>query len=47
MGPRSAGPAAILLALAAAVLLVARASSAEHIREPRARILVGFDPGVS
>src|SRR5262245_27818086 len=45
MGPRSLGPAAILLALAAAVLLVAPASSAERPRAPRARILVGFDPG--
>ena len=47
MGPRSVGPAAILLALAAAVLLVAPASSAQRAREPQARILVGFDPGVS
>src|SRR6185312_6554393 len=47
MGPRSFGPAAILLALAAAVLLVAPASSAQRPLEPRARILVGFDPGVS
>ena len=46
MGPRSIGPAAILLALAAAVLLVAPASSARRNHEPRARILVGFDPGV-
>ena len=47
MGPRSVGPAAILLALAAAALLVAPASSAQRAREPQARILVGFDPGVS
>jgi subtilisin family serine protease len=46
MGPRSIGPAAILLALAAAVLLVAPASSAQRSQEPRVRILVGFDPGV-
>jgi subtilisin family serine protease len=47
MGPRSAGPAAILLALAAAVLLVAPASPAQRSPEPRVRILVGFDPGVA
>ena len=46
MGPRLVGPAAILLALAAAVLLATPASSAQQPREPRARILVGFDPGV-
>jgi hypothetical protein len=42
MGPRSFGPAAILLALAAAVLLVAPASSAQRPHELRVRILVGF-----
>ncbi len=47
MGPRSFGPAAIMLALAAAVLFAAPATSAQQPREPRARILVGFDPGVS
>ena len=46
MGPRFVGPAAILLALAAAVLLVTPASSAPS-REARVRILVGFDRGVS
>jgi subtilisin family serine protease len=43
MGPRSVGPAAVFLALLAAVLL---ASSATSAREPRARILVGFEPGM-
>ena len=47
MGPRPFGPAAILLALVAAVLLAAPATSAREPREPRARILVGFDQGVS
>ena len=47
MGPRSFGPAAIMLALAAAVLFAAPATSAQQPRESRARILVGFDPGVS
>jgi subtilisin family serine protease len=47
MGPRFVGPAAILLALAAAVPLATPASSAQQAREPRARILVGFDSGVS
>ena len=41
----SFGPAAIMLALAAAVLFAAPATSAQQPREPRARILVGFDPG--
>jgi subtilisin family serine protease len=36
-----------MLALAAAVLFAAPATSAQEPREPRARILVGFDPGVS
>jgi subtilisin family serine protease len=46
MGPRFVGPAAILLALAAAVLLATPASSAQQSSTPRTRILVGFDPGV-
>jgi hypothetical protein len=46
MGPRSVGPAAILLALSAAVLLAAPASSAPS-RQARASILVGFDRGVA
>ncbi len=46
MGPRSTGPAALLLAILAAVLLAAPASSAPQ-REARARVLVGFDPGVA
>jgi subtilisin family serine protease len=46
MGPRLVGPAAILLALAAAVLLATPASSAQQSSTPRTRILVGFDPGV-
>jgi subtilisin family serine protease len=36
-----------MLALAAAVLFAAPATSAQQLGEPRARILVGFDPGVS
>jgi subtilisin family serine protease len=36
-----------MLALAAAVLFASPATSAQQPREPRARILVGFDPGVS
>jgi subtilisin family serine protease len=46
MGPRFVGPAAILLALAAAVLVVTPAPSAPS-RQPRVWILVGFDPGIS
>jgi subtilisin family serine protease/uncharacterized protein YhfF len=46
MGPRFVGPAAIVLALAAAVLLATPASSAQQVKEPRVRILVGFETGV-
>ena len=46
MGPRFVGPAAILLALAAAVLPATPASSAQQSSALRTRILVGFDPGV-
>jgi subtilisin family serine protease len=46
MGPRFVVSAAALLALSAAVLLVAPASSAPSPRKARTRILVGFQPGV-
>ena len=46
MGPRFVGPAAIVLALAAAVLLATPASSAQQVKEPRVRILVGFETRV-
>src|SRR5262245_3850039 len=46
MGPRFVGPAAILLALAAAVLLATPASSAQQSSVARTRILVGFDSDV-